>query len=81
MDNPGFHFGRLIGPSQFIGPFAINLDRRKYRRHLFDVANEPIKNGNDLYFGRSDIAGSGDRALGVIGIAGFTPSNGKPVFL
>ena len=49
MDHPGFHFGRPVRPGQRIRPFAINLDRRKHRRHLFDIADEAIEDGVDLF--------------------------------
>nr|AIF10610.1 hypothetical protein [uncultured marine thaumarchaeote KM3_46_G10] len=71
----------MLGSGQLVGPFSVDLDRRKGRRHLIDFTPEAVEHGEDLFFRRPDFAGCHYLALSIVGIPGFTPSDPELVGL
>ena len=60
---------RLAAPGNVVGALALHLDRRILRRDLLDQADELRQRRADLVVGRPLLAGGGDRAGGVVGVA------------
>ena len=70
-----------VAAGQCVGAPAADLDRRERRRHLLDRAPEAAENGLDFGCRRPRIADGGDRAFGVVCIAGLAPAHGEAVGL
>src|ERR1700732_4437634 len=81
LDRPWLQFDGLAVPRQVVGPLALDLDRGILRRGLLDEPGEPRQQRRNRLRRGLDLAGPGDTALGVVGIAFLAPGDRKAIAL
>src|SRR6202022_3347892 len=81
FDRPRLQFDGLAVPRQIIGALALDLDGGILRRRLLDQAGELRQQVPDRIGRRPGIAGLGDPALGIVGVAFLAPAHRKAIAL
>src|ERR1019366_5295741 len=81
FNRPRLQFDDFAVARQIVGTFALDLDGGVLRRDLLDHAGELRQQVANRPGGGPDIAGSGDPALGIVGIAFLAPAYRKAITL
>src|ERR1700730_16880666 len=81
LDRPRLQLDGLAVARQVIGALALYLAGGILRRDLVDHAGEPWQQVADRIGGGPDLAGLGNPALGIVGVAFLAPGDRKAIAL